>query len=71
MTGRAQLDALVRGPAGFTDNVVEGRVFHVSQFGWVALWAEGQYIINEGRFEVTDDPRPLNRRADVPARLQR
>ncbi len=64
------LDALVRGRAGFTDRTIEGRVYRVSPFGWVALLdAEGnQHIIYEP--EVVGEPRPVNGRTGIASRLQ-
>lgn len=64
------LDALVRGRAGSTERIVEGRVYRVSPFGWVALVGadQRQHIIYEP--EVVGDPRPVVARTDIPARLR-
>ena len=74
MIDAVRLDSLVRGPIGTTDKVRTMRVYGVSRYGWVAgvdVESGRQYIMEEGRFEVIGDPRPLAARTDVPARLVR
>lgn len=75
---RVQVDALVRGKHGTTDREGEGRVYHVSPWGWVSVWLPDpdilggqQSIFYPGRFEVVGPPRPTAQRRDIPDRLKR
>jgi len=67
---KLQIDSYVRGKAGLTDKIVEGRVFHVSKTGSAAIVdPDGkQHIIYEP--EVLDKPRSLIARTDIPRRLR-
>lgn len=68
---RVKIDSLVRGKAGSTDRIVEGRVFAIQQSGATAvLDVNGkQWIIYNP--EVVDSPRPTMARTDIPQRLAR
>ena len=71
-TARVQLDSLVRGKVGYTDNVREMRVYRTTSFGWVAGIETGtgaQSIMYE--FDVIAPPRPVRERRDIPDRLTR
>ena len=63
------LDALVRGRAGFTERTVEGRIYRLSHYGWVGIVdaEQRQWVVHEP--EVIGDPRPVNGRSGIPARL--
>lgn len=67
---KVQIDSLVRGKAGFTDNIVEGRVYFIQRSGAVAIVdADGrQWLIYEP--QVLDKPRSLIARSDIPSRLR-
>ncbi len=67
----ARIDSLVRGSAGVTHRVVEGRVYSTPVFGVAIVDADGrQWVLYDGRFEVVEDPRPIAQRRDIPDRLQ-
>ena len=72
MTGKVALDSLVRGKAGSTGKAVQGRVYRISAYGWVALLDEDgrQWVAYDGHYEVIGDPRPVPGRTGIPARLQ-
>lgn len=68
---KLQIDSLVRGKAGTTDKIVQGRVYSIQRSGAVAIIdGDGgkQWIINEP--EVLDTPRSVIARADIPKRLR-
>lgn len=67
---KVQIDSLVRGKAGNTGRVVEGRVYAIKPtfVGVILTDSERQAIIYEP--EVIDKPRPLNQRTDIPTRLR-
>lgn len=66
----AAVDSLIRGTV--RGQRIEGRVYHVSSFGWVAFVDadEKQWIAYAGHFDVVGDPRPLKHRTDIPERLR-
>lgn len=67
---KVHIDSLVRGIAGYSGKVVEGRVYRIDRNGWVALVDrdENQWVIYDP--EVIDKPRPLSTRTDIPSRLR-
>lgn len=67
---KVHLDSLVKGFAGWTQKIVEGRVYNILRSGAVAIIdaAGKQWIINDP--EVLDKPRSLSARTDIPARLR-
>jgi len=67
---KLQIDSYVRGKAGLTDKVVEGRVYFIQRNGSACIVSPDgkQHIIYEP--EVLDKPRSLIARTDIPARLR-
>ena len=67
---KVHIDSLVKGFAGWTGKIVEGRVYSIMRSGAVSIIdaAGKQWVIYTP--EVLDKPRPMNLRSDIPARLR-
>lgn len=71
-----EIDTLVQGFKGSTKVVGQGRVTAVSQWGWIVAYdpegPEGsrQHVFYAERYLVRGEPRPVNKRGDIPERFR-